>query len=161
MTLRCLPCANRPVRVLDMVEKALMPQQGEEIREQEQIHPARIFTTPTGERVVDFGQEITGYVELSLTAHQGEAVELSHAEVMDREGNFYTANYREAKAKLRYICKEGTQTYKPKMTFFGFRFVRIDQFPGGPMNAKERILPPLWCIPRCSAQDICIVLIRC
>ena len=54
------PCANTPVRVLDVMEKALIPQQGEEIREQEQIHPARIFTTPAGERVVDFGQEVTG-----------------------------------------------------------------------------------------------------
>lgn len=130
-------CANMPVRVLDVEENALLPQQGEEIREQEQIHPARIFTTPAGERVVDFGQEVTGYVELSLTAHSGEVVELSHAEVMDQEGNFYTANYREAKAKLRYICKEGAQTYKPRMTFFGFRYIRLDQFPGGPMNAKE------------------------
>lgn len=52
-----------------------------------------------GETVVDFGQEITGYVEIALTAKAGEVVELSHAEVMDQAGNFYTENYRDAKAK--------------------------------------------------------------
>ncbi len=132
MTLR----ADRPVRVLDVREQALIPQQGEEVREQEKIRPARIFTTPAGERVVDFGQEVTGYVEISLTANRGERVELSHGEVMDSKGNFYTANYREAKAKLKYICKEGRQSYKPKMTFFGFRYIRIDEFPGGTDQAR-------------------------
>ena len=68
--------------------------------------PARIFTTPAGETVIDFGQEITGYVEISLDAHAGDCVELSHAEVLDKHGNFYTENYRAAKAKFLYFCKE-------------------------------------------------------
>lgn len=93
--------------------------------------PARIFTTPVGETVIDFGQEITGYVEVSLDAHAGDCVELSHAEVLDKHGNFYTENYRAAKAKFLYFCKEGFQTWHPKLTFFGFRYIRVDQFPGG------------------------------
>jgi len=114
----------------------LIPQQGEEIREKEQVRAARIFTTPKGETVVDFGQNLTGYVAISLNAHKGDIVELSHAEVMDRQGNFYTENYRSAKAKYCYICKEGPQTYQPKFTYFGFRYIRIDAFPGGAANAK-------------------------
>lgn len=114
----------------------LIPQQGEEIREQERLAPACIFTTPKGETVVDFGQEITGYVEISLDGQKGECVALSHAEVLDKEGNFYTENYRGAKAKYLYFCKDGHQTYKPRLTFYGFRYIRIDQFPGGPQNAS-------------------------
>lgn len=116
--------------------ETLIPQQGEEIREQERLLPARLFTTPAGETVIDFGQEITGYVEISLTAKAGEAVELSHGEMLDQQGNFYNANYRSAKARYLYYCTDGPQSYKPKMTFFGFRYVRIDQFPGGPACAK-------------------------
>ena len=122
--------------VFDGPWNTLIPQQGEEVREQERIHVASIFTTPNGETVVDFGQEVTGYVEISLDAHAGDLVELSHAEVMDKEGNFYTENYRSAKAKYLYTCKEGRQTYRPKLTFFGFRYIRVDQFPGGAENVK-------------------------
>lgn len=109
----------------------LIPQEGEEIREQEQITTARIFTTPKGELVVDFGQEVTGYVVTTVTASKGDVVDLSFAEVLDKEGNFYTENYRSAKAQYHYICCEGTQAYKPKLTFWGFRYIRVNQFPGG------------------------------
>lgn len=116
--------------------ETLIPQQGEEVREQERLAAAKLFIAPNGETVVDFGQEITGYVEISVTAEAGDTVELSHGEVLDRDGNFYNANYRGAKAKYLYHCKDGAQRYKPKMTFFGFRYIRIDRFPGGVQNAR-------------------------
>lgn len=109
----------------------LMKQQGEEIHEQERLQAARLFYTPKGELVIDFGQEVTGYVEINVNAKSGEEIELSHGEVLDKDGNFYRLNYRSAKAKYHYICKDGIQTYKPKLTFFGFRYIRVDRFPGG------------------------------
>lgn len=123
-------------QVFDGPYHTLIPQEGEEIREIQRVHGVRMFHTPKGELVLDFGQEVTGYIEISVDAKEGEEIELSHAEVMDKEGNFYTENYRSAKAKYRYICKDGKQTYKPKFTFFGFRYIRIDQFPGGVEAAK-------------------------
>lgn len=121
--------------IFDGPWETLIPQEGEKITEHERIHAAKIFTTPNGERIVDFGQNITGYVELSLTASAGEKVSLSHGEILDKDGNFYNANYRSAKAKLDYICTDGFQTYHPHLTFYGFRYVRIDNFPGGAENA--------------------------
>ena len=125
--------SSAPIAIeeFDGPSDTLIAQQGEKITEQERIMPARIFTTPAGETVIDFGQEITGYVEVSLDAHAGDCVELSHAEVLDKHGNFYTENYRAAKAKFLYFCKEGFQTWHPKLTFFGFRYIRVDHFPGG------------------------------
>ena len=120
------------VRVFDGPYDALIAQQGEEVREHERIAARQIFVTPAGETVVDFGQNVTGYVEVTLTAHAGEAVKLSHAEVLDQKGNFYTENYRTAKSLYEYTCTEGTQTYKPGLTFYGFRYIRIDRFPGQP-----------------------------
>lgn len=114
----------------------LIPQQGEEVREQEYIAAARIFKTPKGETVVDFGQNLTGYIMTTVTAKEGEIIDLSFAEVMDKEGNFYTENYRSAKAQYRYTCAEGTRSYKPRFTFWGFRYARINQFPGGIENAS-------------------------
>lgn len=109
----------------------LIPQQGEEIKEQERICGARMFTTPKGELVIDFGQNLTGYVETTLEGSAGEILDLSFAEVMDKDGNFYTENYRSAKAQYHYTCRDGLQTYKPKLTFWGFRYIRVNQFPGG------------------------------
>ena len=124
------------VHALEGPWDSLIPQEGVEIHEQERISPSDIFTTPAGETVVDFGQELTGYVELSVDAKCGDVIALSHAEVMDRDGNFYTENYRTAKAKLHYTCCDGRQTWHPHFTFFGFRYIRIDAFPGGAALAK-------------------------
>ena len=128
--------ARYRVHVLEGPWDSLIPQEGVEIHEQERISPSGIFTTPAGETVVDFGQELTGYVELSVDAKCGDVIALSHAEVMDRDGNFYTENYRAAKAKLHYTCCDGRQTWHPHFTFFGFRYIRIDAFPGGAALAK-------------------------
>lgn len=109
----------------------LIPQEGEKITEQDRICPIQEFITPKGERVIDFGQELTGYVETRLCAKKGEILSLSFAEMLDKEGNFYNENYRTAKCIHRYICKEGTQTYKPRTTFYGFRYIRVDEAPKG------------------------------
>lgn len=131
------PSVWTPAVICDGPTDTLIEQQGEPVREQERIAPARIFKTPAGEIVVDFGQNLTGYVEIALDGVKGEAVELSHAEVLDKNGNFYTENYRSAKAKYLYFCKDGTQRYKPKLTFYGFRYIRVDRFPCGAEHAAQ------------------------
>jgi len=106
----------------------LIPQQGDEIREMERISPTAFIITPKGETVIDFGQNITGYIEFFLpeTTREGMEIKISFAEVLDADGNFYIENYRTAKSELRYICRDGAQKYKPKFTFFGFRYIRVD-----------------------------------
>lgn len=114
----------------ELSRERLIPQEGEEIREQEQFKPAAYFVTPKGERVIDFGQNMAGYVTFTVSAGKGDRVVLSHGEILDRDGNFYTENYRTAQAKLTYICREGEQSYKPRFAFWGFRYIRLDEWPG-------------------------------
>lgn len=125
------PVFDVPAVSFDGPWNTLIPQQGEEIREQDRLAAADIFVTPKGETVIDFGQNLTGYVEVTVSANAGDVLDISFAEVMDKHGNFYTDNYRSAKAIYRYICQDGQQTYKPKLTFWGFRYIRINEFPGG------------------------------
>ncbi len=110
----------------------LILQEGEEIREMERIGAKSVFTTPAGETVVDFGQEVTGYVEFSAEAQKGDRIHILHGEMLDKNGNFYNANYRSAKAELKYICREGKQTWHPTLTFYGFRYLKLKEFPGEP-----------------------------
>lgn len=118
-----------PVTEYDKDLATLIPQEGEAITEQEHIMPLSCFQTPKGETVIDFGQNLTGYLSFMIDGKNGERIEISHAEVMDKDGNFYTENYRAAKAKIHYTCSGGLQSYKPKFTFFGFRYIRLDAWP--------------------------------
>lgn len=123
--------AFRPARVCDYPKSILIPQEGPEVHEQEIVYPRASFRTPKGEWVIDFGQNLTGYMAFELDARAGEKLSISTAEVLDRDGNFYTANYRSARSQLHYVCREGRQSYKPRFTFFGFRYLRIDEAPEG------------------------------
>ena len=125
------PSLDQSVSIFDGPTDTLILQQGEEVCEQERLAVKKVFVTPNGETVLDFGQNMTGYVELFVNAKAGDCVDLSFAEVMDKEGNFYTENYRGAKAQYHYICKDGIQTWHPSLTFYGFRYIRINDFPGG------------------------------
>ena len=124
------PCYE-PARICDFPKNNLIPQEGPEVHEQETVYPCASFRTPRGEWVIDFGQNLTGYMVFETDARAGEKLSVSTAEVLDKEGNFYTANYRSARSQLHYICRDGRQCYKPRFTFFGFRYLRIDEAPEG------------------------------
>lgn len=111
----------------------VVAQDGPAVRRQEILSPVRVFTTPAGERVIDFGQNLTGWVRFLPKGREGERVHLSHAEILDAEGNFYTENLRSARCEVEYILGaqdgEGQRGFEPHFTFQGFRYVRLDELP--------------------------------
>lgn len=119
------------------VKTKLIPQVGEFITEHERIAPIAVFRTPKNELVVDFGQNMTGYVELKIHAPRGSRVVMHHAEVLDRDGNFYTANYRSAKNENVYVCSGGDDIFKPSYTFQGFRYIRLTEYPFDTVNPDD------------------------
>ena len=126
---RLKPGVWQPSCVLDWPKTILIPQEGDEVRETGRVTAKAVIRTPRGETVIDFGQEITGYVEFSLAAKSGDEVRFIHGEVLDAEGNFYNANYRSAKAEVSYLCRDGIQTWHPQLTFFGFRYIKMISWP--------------------------------
>ena len=107
----------------------LIAQIGELITEHERVAPVSLIRTPKGETVIDFGQEVTGYVEVRIKAARGARIMLHHAEVLDQEGNFYTENLRHAKCESLYVCSGCEDIFKPTFSFQGFRYVRLTEFP--------------------------------
>lgn len=97
-----------------------------------EIKPVRIFKTPDGTLVADMGQNMVGWVKLKVKGKKGRTVTLRHAEVLDKYGNFYTANLRNAKQRIRYTLRgdKNGETYEPHFTFMGFRYVAVEGFPG-------------------------------
>jgi alpha-L-rhamnosidase len=74
---------------------------------------------------------MVGWVRLKVKGKKGDVITLKFAEVLDKEGNFYTDNLRAAKVTDVYILKgDGEEIYEPKFTFHGFRFVELVGFPG-------------------------------
>ncbi len=108
----------------------LIPQEGEIIKEIETLDAKEIIITPAGETVVDFGQEVTGYVTFKPTGNYGDEIIIDHGEVLDAKGNFYNENYRSAMSQITYICGEDNDWYKPTHTFFGFRYIRLREWHG-------------------------------
>ena len=85
--------------------------------------------TPKKESVIDFGQNIAGYVEFGFYAHEGQGITICHGECLDQNGNFTRENFQapnhRIEQRIDYICKEGWNTYKPHKAIFGFRYIQI------------------------------------
>ncbi len=114
------------VKIATFSKDNLVAQEGVPVKRVEELTPIEIITTPQGETVFDFGQNMVGWVRLRVKGNPGQIITLQHAEVLDKEGNFYTENLRSAKAEIRYTLKgDGVETYEPHFTFMGFRYVKI------------------------------------
>lgn len=114
---------------VDLEKDMLIPQEGEKIVEHERMPALQVIKTPAGETVIDFGQNMTGYVEFRIKGTPGVQATISHGETLDRDGNFYNANYRSADAQIKFICDGEEHTYKSALTFFGFRYIRLENWP--------------------------------
>ena len=103
------------------------------ILEQERF-PGKLLTTPNGETVIDFGQNLAGYTELRIQAKAGQRITLWHGETLDENGNFTQSNFDPGERnknggipqRIDYICKDGLNVYKPSFAIFGFRYAKIE-----------------------------------
>jgi alpha-L-rhamnosidase len=103
----------------------------ETVKKKETFKPVRIFKTPKGEQVIDFGQNLVGWVTIKIKGNAGDKIVVSHAEVLDKAGNFYITNLRAAKALDTYILKGGEEEiFEPHFTWHGFQFIKLEGYPG-------------------------------
>jgi alpha-L-rhamnosidase len=122
-----------PAIVLEHPKNILTSPRGYPVQAISEINPLKIILTPKGETVFDMGQNMVGWVRLKVKGNKGDRVILKFAEVLDKAGNFYNDNLRAAKATDEYRLAGGAEeTYEPYFTFHGFRYVKLEQFPGTP-----------------------------
>ncbi len=119
------------VVVLPKPKAAIIASQGAPIKKVEEIKPIKLLETPEGDTVIDMGQNMVGWVRIKVQGPAGTTVTIRHAEVLDKNGNFYTENLRAAKQTNIYTLKgDGLEVWEPRFTFQGFRFVAVDGWPG-------------------------------
>jgi alpha-L-rhamnosidase len=121
------------VSLADHRKDLLVAPAGPPVRKIQELKPIKVFRTPAGDLVADMGQNMVGWVRLAVQGPAGTTVTLRHAEVLNKQGNLYTENLRAARATARYTLKgAGREVFEPHFTFFGFRYVAIDGYPGEP-----------------------------
>ncbi len=114
------------VIVKDFDRTVLTAQENEPVRITERISGKNMIVTPKGEKLVDFGQILTGVVELHVKGKKGQKIVIRHAEVLDRDGNFYPETLRQAKSIDTFICNGEEQIFRPHFTFHGFRYICVE-----------------------------------
>jgi alpha-L-rhamnosidase len=120
-----------PVTTVSNPDAKLVATETVPVQKIQELKPIKIFRTPNGTLVADMGQNMVGWIRLTVRGNAGTTVSIQHAEVLDKKGEFYTANLRRAKALLQYTLKGGAEEiYEPRFTFYGFRYIAIDGFPG-------------------------------
>ncbi len=121
----------RGVSIVDAPLSVLTPQPGCRVGVTQELPVKEIITTPQGDTVLDFGQNITGWVRFRVQGKAGDLVHIRCFETLDAQGNAYFDNLRTAKAEVRYICRgEGAETYQECFSFQGFRYAKLESWPG-------------------------------
>lgn len=114
----------KPVKISSAPSAEIIPRISPAVCERENFFPA-LIKTPGGETVLDFGQEITGWVEFVCDLKAGERIKLSYGEAL-QNGCFYRDNLRTAKAEFIYISDGKRRVVRPHFTFYGFRYVKAE-----------------------------------
>ena len=91
-----------------------------------------LSVTPSGKKLIDFGQNIAGYISFRINARAGQKLVFRFGEML-KEGELYQKNIQLSMGKkttplqkIEYLCKEGVNEYKTKFAVFGFQYAEID-----------------------------------
>ena len=93
------------------------------------VRPAEVFTSPSGRTLVDFGQNLVGWLRFTVQGEAGQAITVRHAEVLE-DGELGVRPLRSAKATDTFILSGGRDVFEPTKTFHGFRYAEITGWPG-------------------------------
>ncbi|HWS46200.1 MAG TPA: family 78 glycoside hydrolase catalytic domain [Acidimicrobiia bacterium] len=128
------------VEVIDFDPARLTPYIGPPVRRQESLRPVAIWESPSGRTLVDFGQNLVGWIRASVRGERGREITIRHAEVLE-DGELGTGPLRSAAATDRFVLSGGDDVFEPAMTFHGFRYAEVGGWPGSlPAGALEAVV---------------------
>jgi alpha-L-rhamnosidase len=102
------------------------------VRAIQELAPVRVSPLRPGSWLFDLGQNMVGWARIQVPAAPGRSYTLRFAEMLQDDGTLYTENYRTARSTDHYTCRgHGTETWEPRLTFHGFRYVELSGVPDG------------------------------
>ncbi len=120
LTAKCAPLTTKEIA---FDKSVFVPQVGSGVQNMLRLSVKEVITTPDGDTVYDFGQNMAGVVEIKTPENFNGTLKLEFAEILVH-GNFYNVNYRAAKNIDTFTCK-GAHTFMPQFTYHGFRYLRL------------------------------------
>jgi alpha-L-rhamnosidase len=131
-----------PVVVVPRDPATLVAPEGPPVRCTGEIRPVSVTESPSGNLVLDFGQNLVGRLRITVRGEAGATVTLRHAEVL-QDGEIYTRPLRLADATDRYtLAGAEEETWEPRFTLHGFRYAEVSGWTGG--NAAENIVARVY-----------------
>lgn len=115
----------RDVLIAQPPTELLVPQDVEAIEPVMELTPVSITEPEKGVWVIDFGQNIAGYVELETEEAYGTEISIRFAEILWKNGMLNTDNLRAAQAKDIFISSGKKKKYSPRFTYHGFRYAEV------------------------------------
>jgi alpha-L-rhamnosidase len=93
------------------------------------VNPVKVFTSPGGKTLVDFGQNLVGWLRFTVQGEAGQSITVRHAEVLV-DDELGVRPLRSAKATDTFVLSGGEDFFEPTKTFHGFRYAEISGWPG-------------------------------
>lgn len=147
------PSYSGKAKIVEASKAPLVASNNVPVKEQERL-TAKVLTAADGKRVLDFGQNIAGYLKFSVKGKPGEVFRLVCGEILDEEGHVDLKGIQEEvpakrydpmamiiklmtwKAigtptltplqEIRFTCSGGVDHYKTSFAAFGFQYVQIE-----------------------------------
>jgi alpha-L-rhamnosidase len=116
-------------RKLDFDTNRLTPYVGPPVTRHEVVHPVKIWTSPSGRTLLDFGQNLVGWLRFTVRGPRGSEIRIRHAEVLE-DGELGVRPLRDAQATDHFILSGGEDFFEPTKTFHGFQYAEITGWPG-------------------------------
>ena len=126
---------------LDFPTCQLLSSKGPPVRRVERLKLKKVIQSPKGKTIIDFGQNIVGWLRIHVRGLKGDQVNFTHTEVLDHNGECAIGPLRDCKAQDTLILSGEALTWEPKFTFHGFRYVQVDGWPSGePLDSIEALV---------------------
>lgn len=116
------------VETLPLPESDLVAPDGAPVKKIEEVKAISAFKSPSGKTIVDFGQNLVGWVRVRLQGPSGHVMKFLYIEVLEN-GEGATRPLRDCKATDTVTLSGEDQWWEPKFTFHGFRYVQVDGCP--------------------------------
>lgn len=120
----------QPVNRVEAPGGKLVSHQMAAIKVTREIEPVKTIEPQPGVRIFDLGQNFAGWVRITVKGRRGTKLHLRFAEDLNDDGTLNPASNERARASATYILKGGaSETYEPRFTFFGFKYVEVTGEP--------------------------------
>ncbi len=124
----------------------LRPCMCESIRE-DKIYPSLTCTDMgNGRYIFDFGQNISGFIRLTVNQSAGDEIIIRYGEEIQKNGELELNNmdspcyYKESPFQTdRLICPDGEFTWSPKFVYHGFRYAEITGIQNPTLNSAAGV----------------------